>query len=96
MSWSMENLRPIHDVSIMKNPIKEYLDHSLHIALERSDTHKDLDKLKLRNEVADWRVFKYLLTLDREWLLRHLKMTQAIFDYNVYKLPKDEQDNILL
>ena len=84
MSWSMENLKTINDVSIMKNPIQEYRDCSLHIALERSDTNKD------------WRVFKYLLSLNREWLLYHLKMSEPVFHYNVYKLSKAEQDNILL
>ena len=82
--WTLENLKVIKDVSIMKDPIKEYCKCSRHIALERCDSNKD------------WRVFKYLLTLDREWLLYHLKMSQPIFDYNVYKLPKDEQDKILL
>jgi hypothetical protein len=78
----MENLKVINDVSIVTNPIKEYIEHSLHIALERSDTNKD------------WRVFRYLLSLNREWLLYHLKMTQPIFDYNVYKLPKVEKDKV--
>ena len=82
--WTLENLKVIKDVSIMKDPIQEYCKCSIHIALERSDTNKD------------WRVFKYLLSLDRKWLLYHLKMTQPIFDYNVYKLSKKEQDNILL
>jgi hypothetical protein len=40
-SWTLENLKVINDVSIMKNPIKEYGDCSLHIALERCDTNKD-------------------------------------------------------
>jgi len=80
----MEILRTINDVSIMKTPIKEYGDCSIHIALERADTNKD------------WRLFKYLLSLDRKWLLHHLKMTEPIFHYNVYKLPKKEQDDILL
>ena len=79
----MENLKTIRDISIMKDPIKEYGDCTIHIALERCDTNKD------------WRVFKYL-SLDRKWLLHHLKMTQPIFDYYVYKLSKNEQDNILL
>ena len=82
MTWSMENLKVINDVSIMKNPINEYKDCSIHIALERADTNKD------------WRVFKYLLSLDRKWLLYHLKMSEPVFNYNVYKLPKAEQDNI--
>jgi len=69
-------------ISVVRNPIKTYLECSLHIALERSDTNRD------------WRVFKYLLSLDRDFLLRHLKMTQGVFDYNVYKLPKAEQDEI--
>ena len=84
MSWSMENLKVINDVSIMKNPIKEYGECSIHIALERADTNKD------------WRLFKYLLSLDRKWLLYHLKMSEPVFNYNVYKLPKAEQDKILL
>ena len=80
----MENLRTINDVSIMKNPINEYKDCSIHIALEKADTNKD------------WRVFKYLLSLDRKWLLYHLKMSEPVFNYNVYKLPKAEQDKIFL
>ena len=68
----------------MKNPINEYKDCSIHIPLERADTNKD------------WRVFKYLLSPDRKWLLYHLKMSEPVFNYNVYKLPKAEPDKILL
>jgi hypothetical protein len=84
MAWStdFEMAKTINTISNVKNPIKTYLECTIHIALERSDMHKD------------WRVFKYLLSLDRDFLLRHLKMTQAVFDYNVYKLPKAEQEAI--
>ena len=81
-SWTAENLKVIKDVSIVPNPLKEYGKRSIHIALERCDLNKD------------WRLFKYLLSLEREWLMYHLKMTRAVFDYNVYKLPKKEQDDI--
>jgi hypothetical protein len=50
--------------------------------LERSDMYKD------------WLVFRYLLNLDRDFLLNHLEMTKGVFDYNVYNLPKEEQDEI--
>jgi len=84
MTWSMENLKTIKDVSIMEHPVLEYSNCSIHNALERADTNKD------------WRVFKYLLSLDRESLLYHFKMSEPAFHYNVYKLPKAEQDKIFL
>jgi hypothetical protein len=84
MAWSTdyEMVQTLNAISVVESPTKTYLECSLHIALERSDTNRD------------WRVFKYLLNLDRDFLMSHLKMTQAVFDYNVYKLPKAEQDEI--
>ena len=70
-------------ISIVEDPVKTYCDCSMHVAFERSDTHKD------------WLVFKYFLLIDRDFFLRHLEMTKEVFDYNVFKLPQEEQDDLL-
>ena len=67
----------------MEDPIKTYLDCIMPIALERSDTHKD------------WLVFRFLVQLDRDFCLWHLEMTKEVFDYNVFKLLEEEQDDLL-
>ena len=70
-------------ISIVEDPVKTYCNCSLPIAFERSDEYKD------------WLVFKFLAQIDRDFYLRHLEMTKEVFDYNVFKLPQEEQDDLL-
>ena len=69
--------------SIVDDPVKTHCDCSMPVAFERSDEYKD------------WLVFKYFLLIDRDFFLRHLEMTKEVFDYNVLKLPQDQQDDLL-
>ena len=62
---------------------ENYKKVSLHIALERADIAKD------------WIVFKQLYKLNPKMLSHHMNMTDCIFNYNFYKLSKEEQNNLL-
>ena len=67
----------------IKNDIpEEYKNCSLHIALEKADIKKD------------WVNFKKIYSLDPEFLMRHLKMTGFIFDYNYENLSDSEKYNL--
>ena len=57
----------IKSTSLVEDPIKAYHECTAHIALERSDTYKD------------WRVFRFILNIDRDFLLWHLEMTKEVF-----------------
>ena len=73
----------IKPTSIVEDPVKTYCDCSMHVAFERSDTHKD------------WLVFKLFVQIDRDFCLWHLEMTKGVFKYHVLKLPQEEQDDLL-
>ena len=59
---------------------KEYTDVMLHIALEIADKNKD------------WKSFNYIFNKSSIFLFNHLKKTNSVFDYNVFKLSKKEQE----
>ena len=79
----MDIVQMIKLVSNVEDPVKNYCDCRMPIAFERSDTNKD------------WQVFKLFVAIDRDFFLRHLEMTKDVFDYNVFKLPQEEQDELL-
>ena len=54
----------------------EYLNLSIHIALERADLKKDKKSFDLILNTPD--------TYRRNLLLNHLELTKDIFDYNYY------------
>lgn len=61
----------------------QYLKTRPHLALEQADTNKD------------WIAFRRICSKSPDILNYHLTMTRDVFDYNIYKLPKEEQDQIL-
>ena len=62
----------------------EYKNCSLHIALERADLKED------------WKSFKTIYKVAPEFLMRHLKSTGQIFDYNYKKLSDNEQYDLFI